>query len=70
MEMLRAEGKTKSIGVSNYRILDLEETLREAEVSRSLDFPDAFFIQIGLVGRSGSQSGTPLSCRVTGHREE
>ena len=32
MEMLRAEGKAKSIGVSNYRIMDLEETLKGAEV--------------------------------------
>ncbi|GHJ85356.1 hypothetical protein NliqN6_1758 [Naganishia liquefaciens] len=32
MEMLQANGKTKSIGVSNYRIMDLEETLKGAEV--------------------------------------
>jgi diketogulonate reductase-like aldo/keto reductase len=32
MEELQKEGKTKSIGVSNYRIEDLEETLKVAKV--------------------------------------
>lgn len=32
MEELQKEGKTKSIGVSNYRIQDLEETLKVAKV--------------------------------------
>jgi diketogulonate reductase-like aldo/keto reductase len=33
MEKVQAEGKTRSIGVSNYRIDDLEETLKTANVS-------------------------------------
>lgn len=41
MEMLRAEGKAKSIGASNYRILDHQETLKEAEANRALHFQDA-----------------------------
>ncbi|GHJ85307.1 hypothetical protein NliqN6_1709 [Naganishia liquefaciens] len=32
METLQAEGKARSIGVSNYRISDLEETLKTARV--------------------------------------
>ncbi|KAJ9107816.1 hypothetical protein QFC19_002722 [Naganishia cerealis] len=35
MEELQKEGKTKSIGVSNYRISDLEETLKVAKVTPS-----------------------------------
>lgn len=35
MEQLQAEGKTRSIGVSNYRIADLEETLKTTKVSFS-----------------------------------
>lgn len=33
MEDLQSEGKAKSIGVSNYRIRDLEETLKGAKVN-------------------------------------
>lgn len=33
MEALQAEGKAKSIGVSNYAVLQLEETLKYAKVS-------------------------------------
>jgi aryl-alcohol dehydrogenase-like predicted oxidoreductase len=33
MEDLRNEGKTRSIGVSNYRVADLEETLKNTKVS-------------------------------------
>jgi diketogulonate reductase-like aldo/keto reductase len=33
MEALRKEGKARSIGVSNYRLCDLEETLQHAKVS-------------------------------------
>lgn len=32
MEELQKEGKTKSIGVSNYRVSDLEEVLKVAKV--------------------------------------
>jgi diketogulonate reductase-like aldo/keto reductase len=32
MEELQKEGKTKSIGVSNYRVGDLEEVLKVAKV--------------------------------------
>ncbi|KAI5451931.1 hypothetical protein NCC49_001232 [Naganishia albida] len=32
MEQLQAEGKTRSIGVSNYRIADLEETLKTTKI--------------------------------------
>ncbi|KAJ9109212.1 hypothetical protein QFC21_000541 [Naganishia friedmannii] len=37
MEQLQREGKTRSIGVSNYRIADLEETLKTAKVVPSVN---------------------------------
>ncbi|KAI5450688.1 hypothetical protein NCC49_002699 [Naganishia albida] len=37
MEELQKEGKTKSIGVSNYRVSDLEEVLKVAKVTPSVN---------------------------------
>lgn len=34
MEVLRDEGKAKSVGVSNFRISDLEESQKGAKVGR------------------------------------
>lgn len=46
MEQLQQERKTRSIGVSNYRIADLEETLKTAKARRTDDSDTRFVVLI------------------------
>lgn len=71
MERLQAEGKATPIGVSNYRIDDLEETLKTARVRRRVAgalTTRSILLTTRLhltsdVGRAGSQSGMQSSTR-------
>ncbi|KAJ9125558.1 hypothetical protein QFC22_000520 [Naganishia vaughanmartiniae] len=46
MEQLQCEGKARSIGVSNYRIADLEETLKTAKIVPSVNQTDRDVVEI------------------------
>lgn len=62
MERLQTEGKARSIGVSNYRIVDLEETSKTANVSQDSDVPShALTMTVIQIVNSVNQVRNPFS---------
>jgi len=65
MEELQKEGKAKSIGVSNYRIEDLKETLKTAKVTPSanqIEFHPYVYDKAGPLAAYCKEQGIKLEC--------